>query len=136
MGKATLFTHLKACAEAAKGFTNTLVANAVNAVTEALEEMNEIKANKPESVSLTIPTSGWQEDSSPAYSQYVDISVPGVTADDRVIVVISVEDQELAASCKMCRTCETLEGVIRIRAESVPVDAIQAEYWLDQGRSE
>lgn len=136
MGKATLLTHLKACAEAAKSFSTTVIAGVTQAVTDALEEMESTKADKPKSEPLTIPTSGWVEDDTAGYPNYVDIPAQGITSADRLIVVIAAEHQALAASCKICRTCESMEGAIRIRAGTIPTAAIQAVYWLDEGRSE
>lgn len=136
MGKATLLTHLKACAEAAKNFSTTVIAGVTQAVTEALEEMETTKADKPKSEPLTIPATGWVEDDTAGYPNYVDIPVQGVTSADWVAVVIEVESQALAASCKMCRTCESLDGYIRIRAGTVPTAAIQAVYWIGKGRSD
>ena len=54
MGKVTLLSHLKACAEAAKNFANGLVASVAQAATEALEEMEKVKADKPKAISVTI----------------------------------------------------------------------------------
>ena len=50
MGKVTLTEHLKACAEAAKNFTNGLIGQLAQTVTEALEEFETVKADKPGSV--------------------------------------------------------------------------------------
>ena len=40
MGKITLLNHLKACAEAAKNFTNGLVGELAQSVTDALRSLN------------------------------------------------------------------------------------------------
>lgn len=135
MGKITLLNHLKACAEAAKNFTNGLVGELAQSVTDALEEFETVKADKPGSTEITIPTTGWTEDESvAAYPVYYDIVVEGATAKDRASVVIAPGSQEAAIACSMCPTCETLANVIRIRAGSAPASAISAEYWLEQGR--
>ena len=129
MGKLTLTEHLKACAEAAKNFTSGLVGE------EAMNEMNEVKADKPDYAAVTIPTTGWQEDESvAAYPVYYDIVVEGVTANDRATVVIAPGSMAAAVACAMCPSCETVTGAIRIRAGSAPSTAISAEYWLDQGK--
>ena len=115
MGKLTLTEHLKACAEAAKNFTSGLVGELATTVTEAMNEMNEVKADKPDSAAVTIP-------------------VEGVTANDRATVVIAPGSMAAAIACAMCPSCETVTGAIRIRAGSAPSTAISAEYWLDQGK--
>ena len=90
MGKLTLTEHLKACAEAAKSFTNGLVAELAQTVTEAMQEMENVKADKQASVSITIPTTGWGVDeASKSYPNYCDITVEGVTARDRADIAIT-----------------------------------------------
>lgn len=56
MGKLTYLNHLKACAEAAKSFTNGLVAKLAQTVTEAMQEMEDVKADKQNTKAITIPT--------------------------------------------------------------------------------
>ena len=60
MGKLTYLNHLKACAEAAKSFTNGLVAKLAQTVTEAMQEMEDVKADKQNTKAITIPTTGWE----------------------------------------------------------------------------
>ena len=135
MGKVTLAEHLKACAEAAKNFTNGLVWQLAQTVTEALEEFETIKADKPGAITVTIPAAGWQcGESVAAYPAYYDIADKNVTAKDRASVMIAPESMSAAIACKMCPTCETVEGAIRIRAKSAPTTPISAEYWLEAGK--
>ena len=102
MGKITLLNHLKACAEAAKNFTNGLVGELAQSVTDALEEFEAVKADKPSSEAITIPTTGWVEDESvPAYPVYYDIAVEAVTAKDRATVVIAPSSVGDAIGCAM-----------------------------------
>lgn len=134
MGKLTYINHLKACAEAARNFTNGLVANLAQTVTEAMQEMEAAKADKQASVSLTIPKTGWSDDAaSTSYPKYLDITVSSITAKDSVNIAISPSSMAVAIACGMCPTSETLSGKIRIRAKSVPSANIQAEYRLNQG---
>lgn len=134
MGKLTYLNHLKACAEAARNFTNGLVANLAQTVTEAMQEMEAAKADKQTSVSLTIPKTGWSDDAaSTSYPKYIDITVAGITAKDSVNIAISPSSMDAAIACGMCPTNETSAGKIRIRAKSVPSANIQAEYRLNQG---
>ena len=134
MGKLTYINHLKACAEAARNFTNGLVANLAQTVTEAMQEMEAAKADKQASVSLTIPKTGWSDDAaSTSYPKYLDITVSSITAKDSVNIAISPSSMAVAIACGMCPTNETSAGKIRIRAKSVPSANIQAEYRLNQG---
>ena len=134
MGKLTYINHLKACAEAARNFTNGLVANLAQTVTEAMQEMEAAKADKQASVSLTIPKTGWSDDAaSTSYPKYLDITASSITAKDSVNIAISPNSMAVAIACGMCPTSETFSGKIRIRAKSVPSANIQAEYRLNQG---
>lgn len=135
MGKLILTEHLKACAEAAKNFTNGLVAELAQTVTEAMQEMEAVKADKQSSVSITVPTTGWGiDEASESYPNYYDIIAAGVTANDRADIAIAPNSMDAAVACGMCPTSETLEGKIRVWARSVPTDAIVAEYRLNQGK--
>lgn len=132
--KVTSKDQLKIALQKAKQYTGEHVV----AITDALEELDNDKASKPLAVSVTIPTTGWQEDSNEdaAYPQYYDIAVEGVTADDIPTVCIAPASLAAASACGMCQTCETVAGAIRLRAASAPTSAIQAEYRVEQGRGE
>jgi len=84
-------------------------------------------------VSVTIPTSGWNSDSTATYPKYYDISVSGVTAKDRAKVDLSPASLKTAITCGMCPACETLADKIRIRAVSVPTASLTANYWVEKG---
>lgn len=135
MGKMTRIEHLKACAEAAKRFTNGLVAELAQTVTDAMQEMENVKADKQASVSITIPTTGWGiDEASDSYPNYCDIPVAGVTAKDRVDIAIAPGSMNTAIDCGLCPTNETQAGKIRVWARTVPAGAISAEYRLSQGK--
>ena len=135
MGKMTRIEHLKACAEAAKRFTNGLVAELAQTVTDAMQEMENVKADKQDSVSITIPTTGWGiDEASESYPNYCDITVAGVTAKDRVDIAIAPGSMDTAIDCGLCPTNETQAGKIRVWARTVPAGAISAEYRLSQGK--
>ena len=126
MGKLTYLNHLKACAEAAKSFTNGLVAKLAQTVTEAMQEMED---------AITIPTTGWGiDENSEDYPSYCDIVVAGITAKDRVDIAIAPNSQAAAIACGMSPTNQTLAGKIRVWAKTAPAAAISAEYWLNQGK--
>lgn len=135
MGKLTLTEHLRACAEAAKNFTNGLVAELAQTVTEAMQELETVKADRQDSVSISIPTTGWGVDeASESYPNYYDITAAGVTVKDRADIAIAPNSMDAAVACGMCQTNETLEGKIRVWAKTVPTEAISAEYRLNQGK--
>ena len=131
----TRIEHLKACAEAAKRFTNGLVAELAQTVTDAMQEIETVKADKQDSVSITIPTTGWGiDEASESYPNYCDITVAGVTAKDRVDIAIAPGSMDTAIDCGLCPTNETQAGKIRVWARTVPAGAISAEYRLSQGK--
>lgn len=111
MGKLTYLNHMKACAEAAKSFTNGLVAKLAQTVTEAMQEMEDVKADKQNTKAITIPTTGWGiDENSEDYPSYCDIVVAGITAKDRVDIAIAPNSQAAAIACGMSPTNQTLAG--------------------------
>lgn len=96
------------------------------------DDLNAMK--KGASIVVTIPASGWSEDTTYAdYPYCYDIAVSGITAKDRVGITIAPGSLATAVVCKLCPTNNTMAGKIRIWAKAVPTAAISAEYWLDQG---
>lgn len=134
MSKITVFEHLKACAEEARGYAGGLVAKLAKTATEAIEELEQAKADKAQSVAITIPTTGWASDSGGDYPHYYDISAEGVTANDRAAITIAPGSLGTAKTCGLCATNETMAGKIRVRAIQVPAEAISAEFWIEDGK--
>ena len=133
--KLTTFDYLKRCAEAARDFTNGLVAQLATSVTDAVEEMDTVKADKSVSVSFVIPASGWVSDTTVAdYPYRYDLSVSDITALDKATVSIAPNSMSTAIACGLCPTNETLAGKIRFWSKSVPAKDISAEYWIEQGK--
>lgn len=134
MSKITVIDHLRSLAQEAKNFANGLVSSLATATTEAIEELADVKADKPGATALTIPVSGWSSDSDTNWPKYYDIAVEGVTAADRAEITLAPGGMSTAKACGLCPTCETLTGKIRVRATSVPAAAIAAEYWIENGK--
>ena len=122
--------HMKALALRTKAYMSGHLATLAQEIVNSLEQMDAVKANKPLAVSVTIPTTGWQTDSTEGavYPQYYDIPVEGVTSKGA--------SEAAANACGMSRTCETVTGAIRLWAGSVPTTAILAEYVIEEGRNE
>ena len=55
MSKITVLEHLKACSEAARIFVEGLMSELAKTTVDAINEMEEVKADKPKAVSVTIP---------------------------------------------------------------------------------
>ena len=134
MSKITVFEHLKACAEEARDYAGGLVAKLAKTATEAIEELEQAKADKSQSVAITIPATGWASDSGGDYPHYYDIAAEGVTANDRAAITIAPGSLGTAKTCGLCATNETMAGKIRVRAIQVPAEAISAEFWIEDGK--
>lgn len=134
MSKITVFEHLRACAEEARDYAGGLVAKLAKTATEAIEELEQAKADKAQSVAITIPATGWASDSGGDYPHYYDIAAEGVTANDRAAITIAPGSLGTAKTCGLCATNETMAGKIRVRAIQVPAEAISAEFWIEDGK--
>ena len=98
-------------------------------VREAMEELDAVKADKSEGVAVTIPATGWSQDSG-AYPYYYDIAADGVTAKDRADLALAPASIAAAIACGICPAT----GVIRVRAAKVPAAEMSGEYWICIGK--
>ena len=133
MAKIMVLDHLRACAERAKTFASGLVADLSKSTVDALEEMENLKADKPSGIPLTISASGWATDGA-AYPYYYDVAVEGLTVRDRAEIRLSPASMGMAKECGLCPASETMTGKIRLRAASVPTEEITGEYWIEYGK--
>ena len=131
--KLTVFDQLKTSMARAKGWASSQVAQVAQAAAEAMEEMDAVKADKSEGVAVTIPATGWSQDSG-AYPYYYDIPAEGVTAKDRADLALAPASIAAAAACGVCPATETLAGVIRVRAAKTPEAEMSGEYWICKGK--
>lgn len=134
MSKITLLEQLRQLAEAAKTYTDGLMAKLAQTTVEAVEEVEAAKANKPKGISASLATGNWTLDETTGYPYYCDITAAGATAKDRAEVAVLPGSLATASECGLCPTCETLSGKIRIRAVKAPTAAIAVTYWLDGGK--
>ena len=134
MSKITVFEHLRACAEEARDYAGGLVAKLAKTATEAIEELEQAKADRAQSVAVTIPATGWQSETGGDYPHYYDIAAEGVTASDRAEITIAPGSLGTAKACGLCATNETMAGKIRVRAINIPSEAISAEFWIEDGK--
>lgn len=89
---------------------------------------------KTNAVTASIPTTGWNSDSTTTYPKYYDITVSDVTEKDRADIIIAPGSIGVAKTCVFCPTSETLAGKIRVRAQSIPTAAIAVQYWIEKGK--
>lgn len=86
-------------------------------------------AEKINLVSITIPTTGWNQDSNSAYPNYIDIVATGITGSDCVALVIAPDSNVVAKKCYFTST-ESLPNYLRIRARNIPTEPIKAFYYI------
>lgn len=75
---------------------------------------------------ITIPADGWQKSPESICHYRRDIAVEGVT--QRLIprLILPPESMEEARNCALSTVCETLDGAVRVWAESAPARPIRA----------
>ena len=133
--KFAMFEQIKKSLESVKKYVLGEIGNVANATVEAVEEiageLNQ-KADKPNYITITIPVEGWQADSFD-YPNYYDIVVEGITENDRADILFLPESMKTAAESGFFSMTETLEGKIRVRAMTVPTQALSAEVILKKG---
>ncbi len=114
---------------------NGSIAAVGRAAAVALDEMAARKADRPLSGSVAIKTSSWAAEPGgiASYPYYCDIAVSGVTANDHADVVIAPASMDVAVSCGICPSCQTVAGKIRLRAAAVPTASITVGYEIRKG---
>lgn len=124
----TLTSQIKTVLQRVKTYSVGHIAELAQTVSNLLEEVDKVKADKPEYIDITIPATGWKTDNTvPGYTHYLDIQVKGLTADDKVDVRVAPASKAVADAARFTAT-ESLAGVLRLRAANVPSAAITAQY--------
>lgn len=83
---------------------------------------------------ITLPAAGWvQDDTGGAYGYHLDVLVEGVTEDHFPSIAIHQESMETAESAGISPVVQTLDGVLRFWAKSVPAADILATAALFTG---
>lgn len=129
--KLTTLSQLRAVSQKSKD----RAAQVADTAAAALDEMDGVKADKTEFVSFSIPATGWKTDSSvPGYTNYIDIAISGLTAADYVAVDVAPSSSAVARAADFTST-ESMAGILRLRAASVPSAAISAQYHIIEAAS-
>ena len=124
----TLTSQIKTVLQRVKTYSVGHIAELAQTVSNLLEEVDKVKADKPEYIDFTIPATDWQTDNTvPGYTHYLDIPVEGLTADDKEDVRVAPASKAVADAARFTTT-ESLAGVLRLRAANVPSAAITAQY--------
>lgn len=124
----TLTSQIKTVLQRVKTYSVGHIAELAQTVSNLLEEVDKVKADKPEYIDFTIPATGWKTDNTvPGYTHYLDIQVKDLTANDKVDVCVAPASKAVADAARFTAT-ESLAGVLRLRAANVPSAAITAQY--------
>ena len=124
----TLTSQIKTVLQRVKTYSVGHIAELAQTVSNLLEEVDKVKADKPQYIDIIIPATGWQTDSTvTGYTHYLDIPVEDLTADDKVDVRVAPASKAVADAARFTTT-ESLAGVLRLRAANVPSAAITAQY--------
>ena len=124
----TLTSQIKTVLQRVKTYSVGHIAELAQTVSNLLEEVDKVKADKPEYIDIIIPATGWKTDNTvPGYTHYLDIPVEDLTADDKVDVRVAPASKAVADAARFTAT-ESLAGVLRLRAANVPSAAITAQY--------
>lgn len=127
--KVAVFEQIKKSLQRVKVHTISKISELSSTTVDALEEMNTKKADKPQYINVTIPASNWESDSF-IYPKYYDITIEGVTANDRADIIILPKSMKTVADCGFCAVSETFVGGVRVRALKQPTETISAEIIL------
>ena len=124
----TLTSQIKTVLQRVKTYSVGHIAELAQTVSNLLEEVDKVKADKPEYIDIIIPATGWQTDSTvTGYTHYLDIPISNLTENDEVAVTVVPASKAVADAARFTTT-ESLAGVLRLRAANVPSAAITAQY--------
>lgn len=129
----TLTSQIKTVLQRVKIYSVGHIAELAQTVYNLLEEVDKVKADKPEYIDFTIPATGWQTDGTvPGYTHYLDIPISGLTENDEVAVTVIPASKAVADAARFAST-QSFAGVLRLRAANVPAAAITAQYHISAG---
>ena len=129
----TLTSQIKTVLQRVKTYSVGHIAELAQTVSNLLEEVDKVKADKPEYIDIIIPATGWQTDSTvTGYTHYLDIPISNLTENDEVAVTVVPASKAVADAARFTAT-ESLAGVLRLRAANVPSAASTAQYHISAG---
>ena len=99
--------------------TTTACSNAMNALDAA-------KADRLELHAVTIPAAGWKKDD---HGCYIDLNMPGLTADDSIAVLIEPDSADAARAAVLDSTTQSSTDTLRLRAWKMPTEDLHAHYY-------
>jgi hypothetical protein len=138
MGKLTLLEHLRACAEAARAFTDGRIGTIAGTVSECLEEIDDVKADKASFSSATLTASGWAtntdtESKNAGYAYAYKLAASDATASDSAECILSTGSLAVAGECGLCPTANVADGAIYFYAAEKPTSSLTIQWRLIAG---
>lgn len=103
------------------------LANTTTACSNAMTALDNAKADKLVLHPINIPATEWKKD---IHGYYIDLNVPGLTADDCVAVLIEPESNDAAKAAVVENRSASSEDTLRLRAWKQPTEDLAAHYYL------
>lgn len=108
---------------------------------DAVDKQLKVQENKTDNASktvvakrvdVTIPATGWSNDTDTggAYALHADVAVVGVTEDMIPMLAILPDCQETTKKCMFCSTVRTMDGALRVYAQKTPSNEIKGSLTL------
>ena len=113
----------------------TTLAQARSALTTIKAIMDGLAGYIPEPKSVSLPANSWSTDSNTVYPKYQDITVSGITTDDRADIVFDDSLADIIMTCGVSPvTTVTAANTVRVRAVTAPSVALTGTAWIVYGK--
>ncbi len=91
----------------------------------AIAAINNVRAIKG---TITIPKDGWEASGNEDYPLMIDIDIPNLTSEHSLDIKVGIEDGITWLNCNPFETIESMDGIVRIFAESELERDVTASY--------
>lgn len=102
------------------------LAKTTTACSKAMNALDAAKADRLELHAVTIPAAGWKKDDRGCY---IDLNMPGLTADDSIAVLIEPDSADTARAAVLDSTTQSSTDTLRLRAWKMPTEDLHAHYY-------
>ena len=102
------------------------LAKTTTACSNAMNALDAVKADRLELHAVTIPAAGWKKD---GHGCYIDLNMPGLTADDSIAVLIEPDSADAARAAVLDSTTQSSTDTLRLRAWKMPTADLHAHYY-------
>ena len=106
-----------------------------NAFTLIKSIMDGLAGYIPEPRSVSLPANSWATDNDTTYPAYQDITISGITTDDRADIVFSDGLADTLMNCGVSPVSTvTAANTVRVRAVTAPTVALTGTAWIIYGK--